>query len=223
MPVGDGGAVYSMMRRDGHDVGGDHDPAAGAAGRRRSAAVELLHLGRERRRRGRAGDGARGRRCTRDRSTSSTAGRMAVIADPQGAFFMVWEKRGPLRRESRQLAGRAVVERARLTRPAGVGASSTRRSSAGTVTPMEGMPMAVLRRQERRAQQRRHHRACARRRRRTGSSTSRPRRSTPGSPTRRSSAATKLSGPHDIGIAKFAVIADPQGATFALYAGKLDD
>jgi hypothetical protein len=35
--------------------------------------------------------------------------------------------------------------------------------------------------------------------------------------------ATKLSGPHDIGDAMFAVIADPQGATFALYAGRLDD
>jgi predicted enzyme related to lactoylglutathione lyase len=34
---------------------------------------------------------------------------------------------------------------------------------------------------------------------------------------------SKLAGPIDIGIAKLAVVADPQGAVFALYAGELDD
>jgi predicted enzyme related to lactoylglutathione lyase len=33
---------------------------------------------------------------------------------------------------------------------------------------------------------------------------------------------TKLVGPIDIGIAKIAVVADPQGAVFALYAGELE-
>jgi predicted enzyme related to lactoylglutathione lyase len=32
---------------------------------------------------------------------------------------------------------------------------------------------------------------------------------------------TKLAGPIDIGIAKFAVVQDPQGAVFAIYAGQL--
>lgn len=34
---------------------------------------------------------------------------------------------------------------------------------------------------------------------------------------------TKLAGPIDIQIAKIAVVADPQGAVFALYAGELED
>jgi uncharacterized protein len=34
---------------------------------------------------------------------------------------------------------------------------------------------------------------------------------------------TKLAGPIDIGIAKLAVVADPQGAVFALYAGEMED
>jgi uncharacterized protein len=33
---------------------------------------------------------------------------------------------------------------------------------------------------------------------------------------------TKLAGPIDIGIAKFGVVQDPQGATFALYAGEFE-
>ena len=32
----------------------------------------------------------------------------------------------------------------------------------------------------------------------------------------------KLAGPIDIGIAKIAVVADPQGGVFALYAGELE-
>ena len=34
---------------------------------------------------------------------------------------------------------------------------------------------------------------------------------------------SKLAGPIDIGIAKLAVVADPQGAVFALYAGELEE
>ena len=33
---------------------------------------------------------------------------------------------------------------------------------------------------------------------------------------------TKLAGPIDIGIAKIGVVQDPQGATFALYAGQFE-
>ena len=33
---------------------------------------------------------------------------------------------------------------------------------------------------------------------------------------------SSLVGPVDIGIAKFAVVQDPQGAVFALYAGQLE-
>jgi predicted enzyme related to lactoylglutathione lyase len=33
---------------------------------------------------------------------------------------------------------------------------------------------------------------------------------------------SKLAGPIDIGIAKFGVVQDPQGATFALYAGQFE-
>jgi predicted enzyme related to lactoylglutathione lyase len=34
---------------------------------------------------------------------------------------------------------------------------------------------------------------------------------------------TKHAGPIDIGMAKIGVVADPQGAAFALYAGQLED
>jgi uncharacterized protein len=33
----------------------------------------------------------------------------------------------------------------------------------------------------------------------------------------------RIAGPIDIGVAKIGVVTDPQGATFALYAGRLDD
>jgi uncharacterized protein len=149
------------------------------------------------------------------------AGRMAVIADPQGAFFMIWEPRANFGAQLVNEPGALCWNE--LASPDPQAAADFYAALFGwEVTPMEGMPMAyfVIKNGERS----------------NGGITELP----PGVPTHwlvyfateeidsgvakaEQLGATKLSGPHDIGIAKFAVIADPQGATFALYAGQLDD
>ena len=55
------------------------------------ADVEHLHLGRRRRRDRGEGRATPAARCSRSRSTSMDAGRMAVLADPEGAVFCVWQ------------------------------------------------------------------------------------------------------------------------------------
>jgi predicted enzyme related to lactoylglutathione lyase len=149
------------------------------------------------------------------------AGRMAVIADPQGAYFMIWEKRDH--------HGAALVNSPgalcwnELSSPDPAASAAFYSALFGwEVTPMEGMPMAYFVIKN------------------GGRSNGGIVEAQPGVPPNwlvyfateeidagvakaEQLGGTKLSGPHDIGIAMFAVMADPQGATFALYAGDLED
>ena len=59
------------------------------------------------------------------------AGRMAVIQDPQGAWFLIWEAEEQHRRIARKRPRRAVVERAGDTGHGRVGRSSTGSYSIG--------------------------------------------------------------------------------------------
>ena len=50
-----------------------------------------------------------------------TAGRMAVIQDPQGAYFLVWEPRDHIGAGLVNVPGTICLERARLSRHGGLG------------------------------------------------------------------------------------------------------
>jgi len=221
MPVGDEeGTVYSMMLRDGMPVAAiaPQQPAQTDAG---VPPMWNSYISVE------SADATAARAAELGATVHAPpfdvmdAGRMAVIADPQGAFFMIWE------------AGRHFGA-ALVNSPGALSwnelASPDPQASADfyaalfgwEATPMEDMPMTyfVIKNGERS----------------NGGITELP----PGVPphwlvyfaTEDIDAGIakvdelgggKLSGPHDIGVAKFAVVADPQGASFALYAGRLDD
>jgi predicted enzyme related to lactoylglutathione lyase len=149
------------------------------------------------------------------------AGRMAVIQDPQGAFFMVWQPG--------QNIGAGLVNEPGalcwndLSTPDMDGAQAFYGALFGwTFTPMEGgdQPYVVISNKER------------------ANGGIRP-LDPPGMPPNwavyfavedldaslaraEELGGAKLMGPIDIGIARFGVVADPQGAVFLLYAGQLD-
>ena len=86
---GDGSpGEYHVARLRGRDVAGDRLAAGGRAAR--PARLEHICPGRERRPR-RGGCASRRRRRRRRTVRRAPAGRMAVLADPQGAAFCVWE------------------------------------------------------------------------------------------------------------------------------------
>ncbi|HWH12004.1 MAG TPA: VOC family protein [Solirubrobacteraceae bacterium] len=219
-PVGDGGAVYSMMLRDGHDVAAITAQQEG----QREAGVPPMwnsYISVE------SADATAERATELGASVHAgpfdvvDAGRMAVIADPQGAFFMIWEKRGHFGAGLVNSPG--ALSWNELASPDPKASADFYGALFGwEITPLEDMPMAyfVVRNGDRS----------------NGGITE----LAPGVPPHwlvyfateeidagvakaEQLGATKLFGPQDIGIAKFAVIADPQGATFALYAGQLDD
>jgi uncharacterized protein len=149
------------------------------------------------------------------------AGRMAVIQDPQGAHFLLWQAKNHI--------GAALVNAPgalswnELASP-DLDASSTFYSSlfGWSVEPFEGSPQPYLTIKN-------------------GDANNGGIREldSPGPPphwlvyfaiddidaglaTVERLGGTKHAGPIDIGIAKIAVVADPQGAIFALYAGQLE-
>jgi uncharacterized protein len=148
------------------------------------------------------------------------AGRMAVITDPQGAFFMIWEKRARIGADLVNAPGALCWNELATTDPAAAGEFYAA-LLGWQVTPMEDMPMTYF--------------VIMNGEQSNGGITE----LSPGPPPHwlvyfatedidaglakvGELGGTKLSGPHDIGIAKFAVVTDPQGAVFALYAGRLD-
>jgi uncharacterized protein len=149
------------------------------------------------------------------------AGRMAVIQDPQGAHFLLWQAKNNI--------GAALVNTPgalcwnELASP-DLDASSKFYSSlfGWSVEPFEGSPQPYLTIKN-------------------GDSNNGGIRqlASPGPPphwlvyfavddidaslaTVERLGGSKHAGPIDIGIAKIAVVADPQGAVFALYAGQLE-
>jgi predicted enzyme related to lactoylglutathione lyase len=149
------------------------------------------------------------------------AGRMAVIQDPQGAFFMVWEPRENIGAQLVNAPGALVWNE--------LSSSDLEASSAfygglfgWQVAPFEGSPEPYLSIKNGEA---------------NNGGMREP--SAPGTPPHwlvyfgmeeieaglakvSELGGTILAGPIDIQIAKIGVVMDPQGAVFALYAGALE-
>jgi predicted enzyme related to lactoylglutathione lyase len=149
-----------------------------------------------------------------------TAGRMAVIQDPQGAYFMLWQARDTIGAELVNAPGALVWNE--LQSP-DLDASAAFYSDlfGWQVEQFEGMQDRYLSIKN------------------AGANNGGMRELTPPSPPNWLTyfgvqdveqalvqvdelGGANLAGPIDIGIAKIAVVADPQGAVFALYAGELE-
>jgi predicted enzyme related to lactoylglutathione lyase len=149
------------------------------------------------------------------------AGRMGVIQDPQGAYFLVWEPRRQFGAELVNAPGAFVWNE--LASP-DLDASSAFYSGlfGWTVAPFEASPEPYLSIKNADA----------------NNGGIRP-LSPPGIPPHwlvyfgvedidaalakvQELGGTKIDGPIDIGIAKIGIVKDPQGALFALYAGQLE-
>ena len=150
------------------------------------------------------------------------AGRMAVIQDPQGAFFMVWEPRGSIGAELVNAPGALCWNE--LASPDVEGSKAFYSGLFGwQIEPYEGtdQPYWVIQNQ--------------------GRGNGGVREATePGPPPHwlvyfacgdldgsvakvEQLGGTNHMGPMDIQIARIAVVADPQGAMFCLYEGQLED
>lgn len=150
-----------------------------------------------------------------------TSGRMAAIQDPQGAFVMIWQPRDHIGASLVNAPG--ALSWNELASPDLDGSASFYGALFGwTLSPMEGSPSPYLVIKNGEASN-------------GGVRELGP----PGMPphwlpyfavpdiddsvaTAGRLGGTTLFGPDDIGIAKIAVVQDPQGAVFALYAGQLD-
>jgi hypothetical protein len=147
-------------------------------------------------------------------------GRMAVIQDPQGAFFSVWEPRSAIGAELVNAPGALVWNE--LSTPDTEASSAFYRGLLGwEVAPMEGMDNYLMIRVGEAG---------------NGGITEPQAPGTPphwlvyfGVDDLDASLAklgelggTTIAGPIDIQIARLAVVSDPQGAVFALYDGHLD-
>jgi predicted enzyme related to lactoylglutathione lyase len=149
-----------------------------------------------------------------------TVGRMAVIQDPQGAYFMLWQPRDHVGAGLVNTAG-ALVWNELQSPDLDASASFYGDLFGWQVEQFAGMQDRYLSIKNGEA------------------NNGGMRELTPPSPpnwlvyfgTEDIDAAlakvdelggSKLAGPIDIGIAKIAVVADPQGAVFALYAGELE-
>jgi predicted enzyme related to lactoylglutathione lyase len=149
-----------------------------------------------------------------------TVGRMAVIQDPQGAYFMLWQPRDHVGAGLVNTAG-ALVWNELQSPDLDASASFYGNLFGWQVEQFAGMQDRYLSIKNGEA------------------NNGGMRELTPPSPpnwlvyfgTEEIDAAlakvdalggSKLAGPIDIGIAKIAVVVDPQGAVFALYAGELE-
>jgi len=149
-----------------------------------------------------------------------TAGRMAVIQDPQGAYFMLWQPGDTIGAELVNVPGALVWNE--LQSPDLEGSASFYGALFGwEIAQGEGMQDGYLMIRN------------------AGANNGGIRDLTPPSPPSWLTyfgvqdvdealakvdelGGSNLAGPIDIGIAKIAVVADPQGAVFALYAGELE-
>jgi len=149
------------------------------------------------------------------------AGRMAVIQDPQGAFFMVWQ---PNRHFGAALVNAPGAFSWNELASPDLDASETFYSSlfGWNVEPFEGSPQPYLTIKNGDANN-------------GGIRPLDPPVMPPhwlvyfaiddidaGLAKVQELGGTKLAGPTDIGIAKIGIVQDPQGAVFALYAGQLE-
>lgn len=149
------------------------------------------------------------------------AGRMAVIQDPQGAFFMVWQPRQHFGAALVNAPGAPVWNELASPDPDGSSAFYSR-LFGWTVAPFEGGPEPYLSIKNGEA-----------------NNGGIRQLSPPGTPPNwlvyfgvedveaalakvAELGGTHIAGPIDIQIARIAIVQDPQGAVFALYAGQLE-
>jgi predicted enzyme related to lactoylglutathione lyase len=219
MPVGEG-FVYTMMRQGGTDVAAisaqpDAQREAGVPPLWNSyvtvesaddAAAKAKELGGS---------------VHMDAFDVVEAGRMAVLADPQGAFFMAWEPKRHLGAGLVNAPG-ALSWNELQTTDLDAAAAFYGDLFGWSTSPMEGSPDPYL----------------------VIKNGDRPnggmRPGQPGPPPNwlvyfgienidgaleliEKLGGKKYMGPMDIGVAKIAVVADPQGAVFALYDGAFED
>jgi uncharacterized protein len=149
-------------------------------------------------------------------------GRMAVIQDPQGAFFMAWEPKQHIGAALVNAPGALCWNELASVDP-DVSADFYRELFGWKIEAFEGMQMTYLGIQNS-----------------DGHSNGGIRSAMENEPTywlvyfgtadpdadvakAAELGATVLAPPTDIGVGKIAVLQDPQGAVFALYAGRFDD
>jgi predicted enzyme related to lactoylglutathione lyase len=148
------------------------------------------------------------------------SGRMAVLQDPQGAFFMVWEPRSNIGAELVNVPGALCWNE--LASPDLDASTSFYSALFGwEISPFEGSPEPYLSIKNGDANN-------------GGIRELRPPEPPhwlvyfatedidAGLAKVEELGGTKLAGPIDIGMAKIGIVQDPQGATFALYAGQLE-
>jgi predicted enzyme related to lactoylglutathione lyase len=149
-----------------------------------------------------------------------TVGRMAVIQDPQGAFFMLWQPGDTIGAELVNAPG-ALVWNELQSADLDASAAFYGDLFGWQMEPFEGVQDRYLSITN------------------AGANNGGMRELTPPTPPSWLTyfgvddvdealakvdelGGTKLAGPIDIGIAKIAVVADPQGGVFALYAGEVE-
>ena len=149
-------------------------------------------------------------------------GRMAVIQDPQGGFFMVWEPKQHIGASLVNAPGALTWNELASVDPE-ASADFYRELFGWKTEPFEGTPMKYLGIQNS-----------------DGHGNGGIRDTMENEPTywlvyfgtadidadtarAGELGATVLAPPMDIGVGKIAVLQDPQGAVFALYAGRFDD
>lgn len=220
MSVGDG-SVYSMMRVDGKDVAAiapqpEQQREAGVPPMWNSyVSMEDVDATAER-------VGELGGTVHAPPFDVMEAGRMAVIQDPQGAFFMVWQPRGSFGAALVNATG-ALVWNELASPDLDASAAFYRDLFGWTIVPRGDTPMGpYLGIKNGDANN-------------GGIREAQP----PGTPPHwlayfgvddldaglekvEQLGGKKLAGPIDVEIAKLAVVQDPQGAVFAIYAGMLE-
>ena len=219
MPVGDG-TYYSMMRIDGKDVAAiaPQPPPQREAGVppmwQSYVTVESADTVAER-------VNELGGTVHAGPFDVLDAGRMAVIQDPQGAFFMAWEPRRHFGAARVNESGTLVWNE--LSSPDLEGSAAFYRDLFGwTIAPFEGSPEPYLSIKNADANN-------------GGIRELSPEGIPPhwlvyfGCDEIEAALAkveqrggTKIAGPIDIGMAKIGIVQDPQGAAFALYDGALE-
>jgi predicted enzyme related to lactoylglutathione lyase len=219
-PVGDG-AVYSMMSIGGKDVAAisaqpEQQREAGAPAAWNSyVTVESADRALERARQ-------LGATVHAPAFDVLDVGRMGVVQDPQGAYFIVWEPKSHIGASLVNAPG-ALSWNELASRDIDASASFYSELFGWTIEPMEGMdpPYMLIKSAD-------------------GSSNGGIRAAVDPEPTfwlvyfgaedigGGAARAGELGGnqivpPMDIGVGKIAVLQDPQGAVFALYSGHFDD